>query len=34
MVIPDLLCFALQVQKKEVYHYALVDFDFGQVHFV
>ena len=26
--------FSLQIKKREYYHYAQVDFDFGQVHIV
>ena len=31
---PRFVIFSLQILKREVYHYAQVDFDFGQVHFV
>ena len=33
-VFTDLFFFSLQIQKREYYHYAQVDFDFGQVHVV
>ena len=33
-VFTDLFFFSLQIQNREYYHYAQVDFDFGQVHVV
>ena len=31
---PQFVIFSLLIQKREVYHYAQVNFDFGQVHIV